>query len=77
MSTQKTHTGDAVRQRKAQELAIEAIAKETNAGIDIVRELYEAEHARLAAQATIKTYVTVFASRLVRSALQEARHVIQ
>jgi hypothetical protein len=62
---------------KADELAIESLAKEMHAGVDIVRQLYEAEHARLSAEARIKTYVSVFATRMVRSALQETRHAVQ
>ena len=74
MNTPQTLAGEAVRQQKMNELAIEALAKETQAGIDRVRELYEAEHSRLAAQARIKTYVSVFATRLVRDALQKTTH---
>lgn len=76
MNTQ-SRIGDAGRQSKADELAIESLAKETQAGVDVVRELYETEHARLTSQARIKTYVSVFATRIVRTALQEAPHAIQ
>lgn len=61
---------DSRRQRQTRELAIEALVKETRADADKVRELYDAEHARLAAQAKIKTYVSVIATRLVRVAIQ-------
>jgi hypothetical protein len=71
-----TATRDAGR-HKADELAIETLAKETHAGVEVVRELYEAEHARLSAQARIKTYVSVFATRVVRSTLQETPHAVQ
>jgi Protein of unknown function (DUF3562) len=77
MSTPQTSTVDTGRQQKTHELAIEALAKETKTGVDRVRELYEAEHARLAAQARIKTYVAVFATRLVRNALQGSQHLVQ
>jgi hypothetical protein len=77
MSVSQNSTGDAGRQQKAHELAIEALAKETHAGVDRVRELYEAEHSRLASQARIKTYVSVFATRVVRSTLQQSQQAVQ
>lgn len=48
---------------------IEALAKENSAPVDHVRELYETEHARLDAEARVKTFVSVIATRLVRNAL--------
>jgi hypothetical protein len=60
---------------KAQQIheqAIEALAKESLVAIEQVRELYEAEHARLLEQARIKTYVPVIAARLVRTALHQS-----
>jgi hypothetical protein len=51
------------------EQAIEALAKETHAEVDHVRELYEVEHARLHATARVKTFVGVIATRLVRKVL--------
>lgn len=62
------------RQQQAHEQTIESLVKETQAGVDQVRALYEAEHARLAAAAKIKTYVPVIAARLVRSALHATSH---
>lgn len=52
---------------------IETLAKENSAPVDHVRQLYEAEHARLSAQARVKTFVSVIATRLVRNALQGER----
>jgi hypothetical protein len=71
MSAQWPIVGDAGRQQQVHEQTIEALAKETHAGVDRVRALYEVEHARLAAEARIKTYVSVIAARLVRTALHE------
>jgi hypothetical protein len=51
------------------EQVIESLAKETQAEIDHVRELYEEEHARLIAEARVKTFITVIATRLVRNTL--------
>lgn len=77
MSVQFRNAADSSRQHLVHELAIEALVKETNVGVERVRELYEVEHARLSSQAKIKTYVSVFAARLVRTALHETRSVIQ
>ena len=63
------------RTQKNDELAIEALAKETSVSVDKVRELYMTEHARLTAHARIKTFVSVFAARLVRSALYETKNI--
>jgi len=49
---------------------IEAIAKETAVCVERVREIYETERSRLDADARVKTYVSVIATRLVRNALQ-------
>lgn len=48
---------------------IEALARENDAPVDHVRELFETEHANLVAEARIKTYVSVIATRLVRNTL--------
>lgn len=48
---------------------IEALAKEQNAPVDRVREMFEEERARLDADARIKTFVSVIATRLVRISL--------
>ena len=66
---------------KAQQIheqTIEALAKESTKTIEHVRELYEAEHARLLEKARIKTYIPVIAARLVRTALhQSANSAVQ
>ena len=49
---------------------IEALAKETAVSVERVREIYESERSRLDADARVKTYVSVIATRLVRNALQ-------
>lgn len=51
------------------EQIIEALAKEMDVSIDRVRAIYESECSRLDADARVKTYVSVIASRLVRNAL--------
>ena len=56
-----------------QQQTIEALAKETDASVEHVRELYEIEHARLASQARVKTFVSVIATRLVRNVLHAER----
>jgi hypothetical protein len=52
------------------EQIIEALAKEMDVAIERVREIYESECSRLDADARVKTYVSVIATRLVRNALQ-------
>ncbi len=53
------------------ERVIEALAKEMDVSIERVRAIYESECSRLDADARIKTYVSVIASRLVRDALSK------
>lgn len=53
-----------------QEQIIETLAKEMDVSIERVRAIYESECSRLQADARIKTYVSVIATRLVRNALQ-------
>jgi len=48
---------------------IETLARENDASVDHVRQLFEAEHANLTAEARVKTYVSVIATRLVRNTL--------
>jgi hypothetical protein len=48
---------------------IEALAQENDAPVDHVRKLFETEHANLIAEARVKTYVSVIATRLVRNTL--------
>ena len=56
------------------EQIIEAIAKETAVSIERVREVYELECSRLDADARVKTYVSVIATRLTRNALQSDKN---
>ena len=55
------------------ERLIETLAEENSASIEHVRELFEEEHARLQADARVKTYVAVIATRLVRNTLHAER----
>jgi hypothetical protein len=74
MNAQISTSSDSRRQQQVHEQTIESLVKETRAGIEQVRALYEAEHARLVAEAKIKTYVPVIAARLVRTALHSTVH---
>jgi hypothetical protein len=49
---------------------IERLACETNVPIEAVHEIYEIEHAKLATEARIKTYVGVLTRRRVKDLLQ-------
>jgi hypothetical protein len=53
--------------------AIESLARDVEAPLNEVVELYRIEHAKLESTAKIKTYVPVFANRRVRT-LFEMRH---
>jgi hypothetical protein len=48
---------------------IESLAQETHVPVNIVHEIYEVEHARLARTARIKTYVPVLIRRHVKALL--------
>jgi hypothetical protein len=61
--------GNQTRDYAGDQKVIEALAKESNTSVDRVRELFEAEHAKLTAEARVKTYISVIATRLVRNAL--------
>lgn len=50
---------------------LEALAKETSVSIERVREIYEEERSRLDADARVKTFVAVIATRLAREALKQ------
>ena len=65
MAVLRNNAGDPARHQQV----IETLAKENRASVDHVRELYESEHARLEAEARVKTFVAVIATRLVRNAL--------
>jgi Protein of unknown function (DUF3562) len=55
------------------ESEIELLAQETDVPIDIVHQIYEAEHARLDRVARIKTYVPVLIRRQVKALLLSHR----
>jgi hypothetical protein len=69
MTVLRNSAGDPAKQQQA----IEALAKESETSVEHVRELYELEHARLASQARVKTFVSVIATRLVRNTLHSER----
>jgi hypothetical protein len=64
------NSNDSKQNLKAAEIAIESLARETHADIELVRSLYEHEHNRLASQAKIRTYLPVITARIVRMTLQ-------
>jgi hypothetical protein len=51
--------------------AIASLAEETRRPLPVVKEVYEAEFARLKADATITDYLVLFASRRARDALSQ------
>jgi len=53
---------------------IEAIARETDVSVERVRQVYEHECSRLDADARVKTYVSVIATRLTRNVLQSDKN---
>ena len=65
MAVLRNHAGDPARNQQV----IEALAKETSASVDHVRELFEIEHQKLESEARVKTFVSVIATRLVREVL--------
>jgi hypothetical protein len=65
----RNHAGDPARHAQV----IEALARESSAPVDHVRELFETEHARLQADARVQTFVSVIATRLVRNVLHAER----
>jgi hypothetical protein len=69
MAVVRNVTGEPVRHQQV----IETLAIENSAPIDHVRELFETEHARLDAEAKVKTFVSVITTRLVRNVLQAER----
>jgi hypothetical protein len=66
MAVLRNNAGDPARHQQV----IEALAQENQASVDHVRELFENEHRRLDSQARVKTFVSVIATRLVRSVLR-------
>jgi hypothetical protein len=69
MTVLRNSAGDPARHHQV----IEALAKENSTSVDHVRELFESEHARLHAEARVKTFVAVIATRLVRNVLHAER----
>jgi len=61
-------------QAKADHAVVDAIAHDTSTSADIVKVLYEEEVAALAAQATIKQFVGVIATKRVRQHLRRVVH---
>ena len=57
--------------KKAASRLAESIAKETDSPIDVVRVIYDEEFSALAANAKIKQYVPVIASRRVKLRLMK------
>jgi hypothetical protein len=70
MTILRDDAGDPAKEQQA----IEALARESDAPVEHVRELYEMEHARLNSQARVKTFVSVIAARLVRNVLHAERN---
>ncbi len=64
---------EGLRTRKASELAIEALARETALPLDRARQLYEEAYARLARDARIQPYLPVLAAREARATAKAAR----
>jgi Protein of unknown function (DUF3562) len=58
------------------ESEIEVLARATDTPIEIVRGIYNAEHAKLDQNARIKTYVPVLIYRHVKEILQSRRSSI-
>jgi Protein of unknown function (DUF3562) len=53
--------------------AITSLAEETHRPLPIVKRIYDAEFARLKAEATVTDYLVLFASRRARDALSQYR----
>jgi len=52
---------------------VDAIARETSTSVDVVKALYEDEVASLAAQAKVKQFVGVIATKRVKQHLRQLR----
>jgi Protein of unknown function (DUF3562) len=61
-------------QAKAEYAAVSAIAQDTSTSVEVVKTLYEEEVATLVAQATIKQFVGVIATRRVKQQLRDRVH---
>jgi hypothetical protein len=64
------------RDQESRESEIELLARETDTPVEIVHEIYNAEHAKLDQVARIKTYVSVLIHRHVKEILQLRRSSI-
>ncbi|MET0660790.1 MAG: DUF3562 domain-containing protein [Steroidobacteraceae bacterium] len=69
MTVLRNSAGDPARN----EQVIQTLARESDASIEHVRELFEAEHQRLSSGARVKTFVSVIATRLVKNTLNAER----
>lgn len=58
-------------QTKASDASVAAIAYETATSTDLVKALYEEEVAALSAQATVRQFIGVIATRRVKQQLRE------
>jgi hypothetical protein len=58
-------------QAKADHAAVTAIAEDTSTSVEVVKTLYEEEVATLVAQATIRQFVGVIATRRVKQQLRK------
>jgi hypothetical protein len=52
---------------------VESLARETNTPVELVREIYCVERAKLDKKARIKTYVPVLVHRYVKDLLRDRR----
>jgi hypothetical protein len=57
-------------ERDSRQMEIERLARETAVPVETVHEIYEIEHAKLATEARIKTFVGVLTRRRVKDFLQ-------
>jgi hypothetical protein len=56
--------------QKRDEASVDAIARETETSVDVVKVLYEEEIQALTAQARVKQFVTVIAMKRVKQQLR-------
>ncbi len=53
--------------------AVEILARESDAPVEEVRELYDSELTRMRAEARVDTFVSIFVDRKVRAQLRSRR----
>ena len=58
---------------KAAAASVAAIARETETSVDLVKALYDEEVAALDAEAKVKTFIGVIATKKVKQQLRELR----